>query len=199
MDASSKNQLRQRLRQQRRDLPAATQRRAAKRLLQQLRKLPEFRRARHIALYSASDGEISTNEVLRHCQQRGKVCYLPVIHRDTKQAQMRFHRHAPGQTLRSNTFNIPEPNALRRRQIDPARLDMMLLPLVGFDRRGNRLGMGGGYYDRALAFKQRRNAANTPLLIGLAHHLQEVERLPTQHWDIPLDWVATDREIFAAR
>ncbi len=112
---------------------------------------------------------------------------------------MRFHRHAPGQTLRSNTFNIPEPNALRRRQIDPARLDMMLLPLVGFDRRGNRLGMGGGYYDRALAFKQRRNAANTPLLIGLAHHLQEVERLPIQHWDIPLDWVATDREIFAAR
>ncbi|MGB2255834.1 MAG: 5-formyltetrahydrofolate cyclo-ligase, partial [Spongiibacter marinus] len=113
MDASSKNQLRQRLRQQRRDLPAATQRRAAKRLLQQLRKLPEFRRARHIALYSASDGEISTNEVLRYCQQRGKVCYLPVIHRDTKHAQMRFHRHAPGQTLRSNTFNIPEPNALR--------------------------------------------------------------------------------------
>lgn len=199
MDASIKTSLRQRLRQQRRAIPAAAQQRAGLKLLQQLKKLPAFHRAQRIAFYLASDGEISTRAVLRYCQQRGKRCYLPVVHPSHKQPSMRFHRHRPGQTLRNNRFEIAEPNGLRQRPIAPENLDIVLLPLVAFDRRGNRLGMGGGFYDRALAFTQRRSARrNSPLLIGLAHRQQELERLPNQHWDIPLHWIATDQALIAA-
>ncbi len=73
-------------------------------------------------------------------------------------------------------------------------LDIILLPLVGFDRYGNRLGMGGGFYDRTLA-RLNHCDMKRPLLIGLAHHCQEVEQLQTQSWDIPLDIIATDKEL----
>ncbi len=198
MDALSKNRLRSKLRQRRRTLPASQQQRAASRLVQQLRRLPGFRRARHIACYLASDGEIDTRPLLNYCRRRGKQCYLPVIHPDSRRAEMRFHHYRPQQTLRANRYGIAEPNALRHRAIDPRQLDIVLLPLVGFDRGGRRLGMGGGFYDRALSFRQRRGQSlRQPILIGLAHHCQEVARLPSQHWDIPLDWIASDRELIA--
>lgn len=200
MDALSKSQLRSKLRQQRQALSASQQQRAATRLVQQLQRLPAFRRARHIASYLASDGEISTLPLLVACQRRGAQCYLPVIHADARRAEMRFHHYRPQHTLRHNRYGIAEPNALRRRAIDPRQLDVILLPLVGFDRSGRRLGMGGGFYDRALAFKQQRGAQRQrPLLIGLSHHCQEVPHLPSQHWDIPLDLIASDRELIQIR
>ena len=73
-------------------------------------------------------------------------------------------------------------------------MDIIFVPLVAFDRNGNRLGMGGGFYDRALAFTQNSTNLSRPLLLGLAHHFQEVERLTSKKWDIPLNGILTDQE-----
>lgn len=72
-------------------------------------------------------------------------------------------------------------------------MDIILLPLTGFDARGNRLGMGGGFYDRTLAFRQRAGQRR-PLLVGIAHACQEVPLIPSASWDIPLDRIVTDRQ-----
>jgi 5-formyltetrahydrofolate cyclo-ligase len=65
------------------------------------------------------------------------------------------------------------------------------MPLVGFDKAGNRLGMGGGFYDRSFAFKQKRHSCQ-PKLIGLAHSIQQVDNLSVQGWDIPVDNIVTE-------
>lgn len=76
----------------------------------------------------------------------------------------------------------------------PWTLDAIFMPLVGFDREGHRLGMGGGFYDRTLAFTRHWPRA-VPKLVGLGHHSQEVARLPVQPWDVSLHAIATDREV----
>ena len=98
------------------------------------------------------------------------------------------------QTLRQNRYGIGEPAGLRYCAIAPAQLDIVLLPLAGFDKNGGRLGMGGGFYDRCFAFK-KRSAQQKPLLIGIAHHCQEVSALPVDNWDIGLDMIITDRAV----
>lgn len=72
------------------------------------------------------------------------------------------------------------------------------MPLVGFDATGNRLGMGGGFYDRSFAFK-RIQPQQRPLLIGLAHSFQQLPQLPVASWDTPVDMVVTERAVFDFR
>ena len=78
-------------------------------------------------------------------------------------------------------------------------MDVILLPLVAFDRKGYRLGMGGGYYDRSLAFRRSRQQWRRPRLIGVAHSCQQHPGLPQQHWDVPLDCIITESEIIPIR
>ena len=96
--------------------------------------------------------------------------------------------------MRPNRFGIAEPELGKNPTAPVWTLDIILLPLVAFDRAGNRMGMGGGFYDRTLA-RLNNSAMERPLLIGLAHHCQEVEHLQAQSWDIPLDIIATDKEL----
>ena len=104
-----------------------------------------------------------------------------------------FRRYRPGEKLVANRFGIPEPPHRRGNTLSAKQLDVIFLPLVGFDAAGNRLGMGGGFYDRTLS---QLPARNRPLLAGLAHDVQRVDKLPVQRWDIPLDAVVTDRRIY---
>lgn len=89
------------------------------------------------------------------------------------------------QRLKKGAFGIIEPG-LSCPEIDLRRLDLIFMPLVGVDKNMRRLGMGGGFYDRTLAFKQGRPGLK-PTLIGVAHQCQKVDTLPTNEWDIPLD------------
>jgi 5-formyltetrahydrofolate cyclo-ligase len=81
---------------------------------------------------------------------------------------------------------------VHRQRIQPLALDLVLTPLVGFDHKGNRLGMGGGYYDRSFAFLLRRQNWKKPRLVGLAYDFQQLDKLPAKNWDVPLTAVATD-------
>jgi 5-formyltetrahydrofolate cyclo-ligase len=108
--------------------------------------------------------------------------FLPVI---GEQNLMTFAEWTPGSELVANRYGIPEPpRAAQRCEI--AALDIIAMPLVAWDRAGGRLGMGGGFYDRALA------GTKNSLLVGLAHSVQELRQVPRDDWDIPLDFVVTE-------
>ena len=188
----SRAQLRRQLRKRRRALSRAQQRAAARRLQRAMAQDLRFIRARHIAFYLANDGEIDPAPLMQHARRLGKHCYLPVLSR-WPSTTMRFQRLATGQRWQHNRFGIREPRAQRSLQVKAWRLDLVLLPLVGFDTAGNRLGMGGGFYDRAFAWRRWRTHTRRPRLLGLAHHCQQVEHLDGASWDIPLDAVVTDR------
>ena len=195
MNRQQKQQLRRHLREQRQSLSPGQQQRAAFQAMRHLQRLPVFRRARHIAAYLANDGELSTEVILRRIARSQKQLYLPVIHARRDTVSMAFHRYRLRQHLGRNRFGIAEPGSRRLPARAPHSLDLVLLPLVGFDRHGRRLGMGGGFYDRAFTYQRRRNRRRHPALVGLAHSCQEVERIPGDDWDIPLDAIITERGV----
>ncbi|AVO61901.1 5-formyltetrahydrofolate cyclo-ligase [Pseudomonas chlororaphis] len=194
----SRPQLRRMLRKARRALTASEQRQASHGLYRQLAQHPLFRRARHISLYLPMDGEIDPRPLLRAAQRRGKATYLPVLNA-WPQTKMVFQRVRPGEKLRPNRFRIPEPRVSQARQRKVWALDLVLLPLVGFDEAGGRLGMGGGFYDRSLAYLARRKSWRKPTLLGLAHECQKVAKLDQASWDVPLQATVTDKKWYFAK
>lgn len=191
---SDRAALRRQLRAARRALTAPQQQLAARRLTHELSLLPALRQARRIALYWPMDGEIDPRALRRHQRLARHDFYLPVLSAFPA-STLRFVRWRPGMPLHRNRFGIPEPAG--RRRLMASKMDVVLLPLTGFDAAGNRLGMGGGFYDRTLAFM--RHGQPRPLLIGLAHACQQVARLPAASWDVPLALVATDRGLVRPR
>lgn len=185
-------QLRRRLRAIRRSLTPAEQRQHAAGLERQLSNSLRFRRARRVAFYVAADGEIDPAPVLRAALRAGKPCYLPML-RKYRPGALWFLAYQRRTRLRPNRFGIPEPVYRHRKRVFPWGLELVLVPLVGFDPQCHRLGMGGGFYDRTLAYLRLRQHWKAPRLIGLAHECQRLERIEAQPWDIPLDAVVTER------
>ncbi|WP_454836436.1 5-formyltetrahydrofolate cyclo-ligase [Pseudomonas lini] len=190
-------QLRRMLRKARRALTPCQQREAARGLYKQLAQHPLFRRAKHISLYLPMDGEIDPRLLMRAAQRRGKATYLPVLSAWPR-TKMVFQRIRPGEKLKPNRFRIPEPRHNIDRQRKVWALDLVLLPLVGFDDVGGRLGMGGGFYDRSLAYLAHRKDWRKPTLLGLAHECQKVQRLAQASWDVPLQGTVTDKAWYFA-
>jgi 5-formyltetrahydrofolate cyclo-ligase len=188
--------LRKQLREKRLALSSQQQARAAAAVYDRLVRSTLFSKASHIAFYLPANGELDTRPILQHALASGKHCYLPVLS-PLHPGKMYFVRVRAGQPLTSNRWGIPEP-ALRASDIvRPLALDLVLMPLLGFDDEGNRLGMGKGFYDRAFAFRighggQGNLHRHSPLLLGLAHACQKVKRVPAQSWDVPVDGVITD-------
>ncbi|WP_348672096.1 5-formyltetrahydrofolate cyclo-ligase [uncultured Abyssibacter sp.] len=145
-----------------------------------------IRRARSVAVYSAMPTEAPTDALIRTLWQQGKRVYLPTV----RGRRMRFVRHTPGAPLFRRGLGMREP---RGRWLPSSRqLDVVFLPLAGFDLHGNRLGLGGGYYDRALAACRTRRSWRRPRLIGLAFTVQGVDQLPVAAHDVPLHAVVTE-------
>lgn len=188
----ARRQLRAELRRKRRALTPGQQKQAARGLTRQLERLPGMARAKDIAAYVASDGEIDPGIFLQQAMKRGVRVWLPVLARRPKAGEVGMHfARMPSKTSRAgwqcNRFGIREPRNRTRRA--GWRMDALLIPLVGFDARGQRLGMGGGFYDRLLARLDQR--PRRPRLIGLAHDIQHVGSLPVAAWDRPVDAVVT--------
>ncbi len=161
------------------------------------RLIPQLRRVQRIALYWPADGEVDVRPLLHHAQRHGKTCYLPLVqpqHTTWGRGQLWFGRYQPGDRLQPNCFGIPEP---ANRTLCPVwQLDVIVLPLVGFDANCQRLGMGGGFYDRSLAPLRQRHCGRHPRLLGIAHECQRVAHLTARAWDVPLDAVITERRIY---
>ncbi len=187
--------VRRRLRAAREALTPTEQRDHARAVARSLGRQPLFLRARRIGAYWRTKGEIDPFPLLRAANARRKRCFLPVLRSHTHN-KLWFLEYRPGDPLVRNRFDIPEPRLRNRRVRLPWSLDLLLVPLVGFDAACNRLGMGGGYYDRTLAYLAARRFWRRPLLIGIAHECQRVLRLETNPWDVPLDMVVTEERIY---
>jgi 5-formyltetrahydrofolate cyclo-ligase len=169
-------------------LDPATRAHASARVCRALAATGAFHRARRLAVYLSRGGEVDLTALVIRAWKAGKRCYLPVVER----GRLRFLPYAPDTVLRPNRFGIPEPAETASRQVPASALDLVVLPLVAFDAAGNRLGMGGGYYDRTFAFSHRRLRWRRPVLIGAAYGFQRVPALAVSPWDVPLDAAATE-------
>lgn len=185
-------QIRQHYRQIRRQLTAQKQQLYALLLSENIKKLLGFSHDKKIAAYLATQSEISLNPWIVS-SQRQRI-YLPMLY-ESIQPRLRFAPLDAGTRWKQNRFNITEPDTHWGQTLHARQLDMVLLPLVAFDRQGNRMGMGGGFYDRSLAFRNLRHSWKRPQLVGVAYSCQEHSGLPSQHWDVPLDTIITEKEI----
>lgn len=188
---TDRNRLRHEIRRRRAALTPGQRERAARHVAARLAATAWFRRARHVAGYLAIGGELDALPALTAARIARKHLYLPAL---AAHGGLWFHPWHPGMPMRSNRFGIDEPLATPRRRKDPRALDIVLTPLVAFDRHGHRLGMGGGFYDRTFAY-QLGIPVRRPVLIGLAYDFQEVENLATETWDVPLAAVVTPRGV----
>lgn len=194
MNSPDRNQLRQHIRTQRRALDPHLQEQHAQNLASLLVQQPIFRNSKRVACYLAEDGEIDPGYIVEKAWQYKKDVYLPVLPPTGK--SLFFAPFSVDTQLTPNRFGIAEPRVHPRHWLRARQLNLILMPLVAFDISGNRLGMGGGFYDRSLAFTTHRKQWHSPHLIGLAHELQKVDSLPCESWDVPLNMIATESNIY---
>lgn len=147
-------------------------------------------RAQHVALYIGNDGELNPWPLLPELLAQKKRCYLPFVH-PRQPGLMHFVSTDQSTPMRRNRYGIEEP-ALNNGAIKAQFLSLVLMPLVAFDLAGNRLGMGGGYYDRAFSVEHWPYLSRHTKLVGVAHEFQKHEELPSASWDVPLDAVLTE-------
>jgi 5-formyltetrahydrofolate cyclo-ligase len=187
--------LRRRLRAARRGIPAAERRRADAAIRAELRRLGVWQHGRRVAAFLSMPGEVDLRPCFGPAWRRGVRLYVPHIV-SRRDGTMVFVPLEPGAALRGNMFGIAEPLHGARGRIPVRHLDTILVPLVGFDPHGHRLGMGAGFYDRALRPRlDRAQPFRRPRLIGVAYSVQQVERLDPAPWDVALDLVVTERGV----
>lgn len=160
-----------------------------------LRRLRLFRPGRRVAVYLAMRGEVDLSPVFVAASRSGVQLFAPRV-TSRRRREMTFVPLAPGLPTRAGAFGIHEPVASAGSRWPALRLDAVLVPVVGFDADGNRLGMGAGFYDRALRGLRRPGGAwRRPRLIGVAFACQQLPRIEPSAWDVPLDLVVTEAGI----
>lgn len=194
---TSRYTLRHEIRRLRRNLDATQRVGCANALARHLMGCVHLRRSERIGCYLAQDGEMDLAPLMKRLRNFGKHLYLPVL----RGPRLWFMPLDPQTRLVPNRFGILEPDAAASARCTPRALDVVLAPLVAFDDTGQRLGMGGGYYDRTFAYLLHRQYWRRPRLIGIAYDFQRVLALAARKWDVPLDGIATESGLrfFATR
>lgn len=184
-----RDEIRKAIRQKRRLLTLEEQQQAADKLCAQVLAHPKIKQAQTIALFLSFDGEIDTSPLISQLWALNKQVCLPVLH-PFHRHHLLFLRYTPSTVLVKNRFNISEPPLNVNMVIPIADIDIIFTPLVAFDAQGQRLGMGGGFYDRTLENWQQKSFYP----MGLAHTCQQVDSLPTADWDVPLPEIITSEK-----
>jgi 5-formyltetrahydrofolate cyclo-ligase len=187
--------LRRQIKAKRQQLSQQTLKLHSRKLLRLAAGYLPFKRSRRIAFYIAVRGEMDPAPLLELALNSGKSVYLPILRKRPSHG-LWFAPYTTQSGCSNNRFGIPEPDVSHRKLVMPWALDLVFVPLIAFDGKGNRMGMGGGYYDRTFAFRRKRRHLKGPTLVGLAHEFQMHPQLPTMPWDIPLDAVITESTIY---
>jgi len=154
--------------------------------------LPVFIQSKNIGYYSAISREVDTVFIEKKARKLNKNLFLPVVAQDKK--SMQFYSYTKNNKLYKNIFNILEVDMTIEKLIDINQLDLIFVPVVAFDQNNNRLGRGAGFYDRYLESKLKYKLSK-PVLIGLAYEFQKVDFIQTNSWDVPMDFVVTEKSI----
>jgi len=195
---STRTDIRRQCRTERNALQPQQRQEYALAFAQHISKTKLYKTSHRIACYFSHDGELDLSPLIEIAWRHNKQVYLPVLQAPFTQ-RILFAKYDEDTILVSNRFGIAEPAVAAHKRIKPQALDIILAPLVAFDRNGHRLGMGGGYYDRSLGFLRQRHYWHRPALIGCAFHFQERAKLPKEKWDVGLAAVCTDRGFSAIR
>jgi 5-formyltetrahydrofolate cyclo-ligase len=167
---------------------------AAQAIAARLLKIPAIRRARSIAIYMPFRGEADCQIFARRAKLRKKRIFVPIL----RKSGLVFAPLKSAADMRPNHFGILEPVYQKKELLPAGQLDVVIAPLVAFDDRCNRIGMGGGFYDRCFAFRKFRRNWLRPRLIGVAYDFQRVEQLSPEAWDVPLDMIVTEQNCYGS-
>lgn len=151
-----------------------------------------FKQSQHIACYFAAKNEFDGAAIIAKIWEAKKHCYLPILS-TIKPNTLRFALYEYCSSLKLNRYRIPEPDTSVHFPVE--QLDLVIMPLVGFDLDGHRLGMGGGYFDRTFQFVQEQKYVK-PFLLGLGYEEQKINHIPIEPWDISLNGVLTEKQIY---
>lgn len=195
MITSLKQKLRLQLRAARNAIPLPQRDAAAEALCVKAKLLPFYATAKNLAFYWPHDDEINALPILNASLKLLKSCYLPVLLIDPHQ-KLAFASYTPQTPLIKNRYGILEPELSYATLVGSTDLDVIFLPVVGFDSEGRRLGRGGGFYDATFADFHKSHNKKWPKLVGLAYSCQHVEEIPTDVWDWQLDAVITESDVF---
>lgn len=182
-----KTAIRKTLKQVRAHTSAHFRAKASMQICNRLRSLDPYRKAKHLALYFAIHGEVDLNPIWKIAPLHGKFCYFPIVNEDFT---LSFLPATPATHFKTNRFGILEPDISLDHAKPAEELDLILMPIVGFDTDCTRLGMGSGCYDRSLANN------NKSTLFGVAYQFQKLDFINPQPWDVPLNAVITEKEIY---
>ncbi|WP_130099435.1 5-formyltetrahydrofolate cyclo-ligase [Siccibacter turicensis] len=191
LPASSRQEIRKHIRQLRRALTPERQTHFADLAANRMMAWPPVVLAHNVAVFLSFDGELDTRPLIDRLWRAGKRVYLPVLHPFSPGNLLFLHYH-PESELQINRLNIHEPKLDVRDVLPLDRLDVLVTPLVAFDTHGQRLGMGGGFYDRTLQNWQQHGISP----VGYAHDCQQVAQLPVEEWDVPLPAVVTPSRLW---
>lgn len=180
--------LRKALRARRRAVTPEFRAKAARQVARNVDRMFRLRPGMRVAIYASFREELDSVPLIRLARKRGCRIFLPRI--DIRTISMKFVEATVGAHETVNRLGIVEPKGTK--PIAARWLDLVLLPLVGFDAQGMRLGMGGGYYDRTFAYKNRHTAWRRPRLVGVAYSFQQVPSIGREWHDVPLDAVVTE-------
>jgi 5-formyltetrahydrofolate cyclo-ligase len=189
---SGKTEIRRQLRRARNAVPVGLRLAAARHAMRLALHHRLLARTRRAGFYIPAKGEFDCLPLIDRALHMGMACYLPMVP-PTRQKKLWFSKLGDGPHWALNRYGIPE-YVRHSGRIRVTGLDILFMPMLGFDRQGYRMGMGGGYYDSSLAYLAKRRHWRRPLLIGLAFEIQGLEQLPSDPWDIPLDGVITERQ-----
>ena len=149
----------------------------------------EFYSSKSVACYLPMDDEVDTREIIERAWRANKRVFVPILR---NHSEMMFCQIDPESELEKNDFDLWEPT--RGFLIEARQLDFVVTPTVAFDSCRNRIGMGGGYFDRCFSFLRHRTHWIHPKLVGVAFQCQEVEKITPNAWDIRLYRIVTDKK-----
>lgn len=195
MTNKNQKQLRTQIRDARRQIPVNYARQASYKFSERIAQLPAYQKANSIAGYLAFDGEADPTPLMDRAILERKSVFVPVMVGAEK--PLLFAEWTRQAQLKKNSFGIFEPDVPRISLVDADKIDCVVTPLVAFDEDCNRLGVGGGYYDRSFAFLKNSDHPETTL-IGMAYEMQKLEKLKSESWDVPLTAVVTEFAVYGA-
>lgn len=194
-DHSDAKSMRAAVRELRRAVPIAERATGSRQISRSILDLGIVQSGKNIAAFLAFDGEADPLELMMRAYELQRRVFVPVI--IGKGQPLMFSPWHPNVAMRPNRFGIEEPDVPKEQWVAPQELDIVITPLVAFDKNCHRLGVGGGFYDRSFAFLNSPGPdGRSPKMIGFAFEVQRVERIVRQSWDVPLDVVVTERNIY---
>lgn len=195
MPKNLKDSIRQQILATQKTLPPEEQLLTTARIIQHILSLSVYHHCQCIGLYQAIDHEVDLNYFWHHASHEGIITAFPTVSTDKQNKLMRFLEATPSleKDFCRNHFNVLEP-PVNASCIELETIDCLFIPLIAFDSSGYRLGHGKGYYDHTL---QACPKDKRPLCIGIGYDFQHVKTLPHDAWDIPMDIVITEKEVYS--